>query len=406
MGIGEWAAIAATLVALFSVPLAFPQWKAARIDRQASDFRKIRRVVRSQQSQLSTAAWALAENAWKQHSIPMLTEVGWVPPEPVDLSKIGVGWVGSEQRLFDRSEQSAGRASKFLPPQPGHGRLRYSDALRRLDSMEHLFNGDVYRLCEVTTGDSGLQLGFVLGNYFGFLDTSEVLAYEVAANDFRGKNGAGSYRASLKSPFDLWARATSLGVLTLTVRRGSDGGSGFYMHRRDGKHVVVGSEELHVVPAGEFAPADLSLDARERDFDIWHTIMREFAEEFLGVEEAKGQGGQWLDYDGTFPYKQLNEAREAELISVHALGIALDPLTWKPELLTVCIIEAQVFDSIFRDKVQRTDEGTIIVGARGQGLPFDQATVDLYAENPATRRGARSCLLLAWEHRALLGLTA
>jgi len=216
--------------------------------------------------------------------------------------------------------------------------------------------------------------------------------------------GGNSYRRALKDPFDLWSRSTSLGVLVLTIRRGRDS-AGFYMHARDGGRVVVASELMHVIPAGEFTPSDRTYESLRRDFDIWSTIMREYAEEFLNMEEAYGHGGEWLDYHKKFPYRQLNEARQEGQLTVQVLGLGLDPLTWKPELLTVCIIDDAVFDVIFQDMVRKGSEGTLIVGPEGHGLPFDEETVNLYANNPNTRRGASACLILAWEHRKLLGLS-
>ncbi|MBM0230642.1 hypothetical protein JNW91_01360 [Micromonospora sp. STR1_7] len=56
------------------------------------------------------------------------------------------------------------------------------------------------------------------------------------------------------------------------------------------------------------------------------------------------------------------------------LGLRLSPLTWRPELLTVCIIDAEVFDAVLKNMVRKGLKGTLVVGREGQGLPFDQKT--------------------------------
>jgi hypothetical protein len=194
-----------------------------------------------------------------------------------------------------------------------------------------------------------------------------------------------------------------LGILTLTIIR-AGGGARFLMHARDGDQVVVGSKAMHVVPAGEFTPASVYLEANMDDFDIWRTIMREYAEELLDKEEAYGKEGAGLDYANRSPYRELNQARRVGKLTVQALGIGLDPLTWKPELFTVCVFDSNTFDSIFREVVKGTWEGKILRGADGKGLQFDADTVNRYADDPNTRRGAAVCLKQAWNHRISLGL--
>ncbi|MEU4556656.1 hypothetical protein [Micromonospora violae] len=394
MKVSDWTALVG--LALTMVGIGVAVWTTLR-GRSVRSYLKTRERVRKHQAQLSADAWNRADSAWKRHDVPMLTSDGWILPNPVGLDRVRLRWLDAPITA-DRSAANAARASRLLPRDPDGGRrLRYSKSLVRLDHMDHLFNGAVYRPVSITPDRGGLVLDFQAGHYFDYLDTSEVLAYESATGRHR-------YRNALKDPFDLRARSASLGVLTLTIRRGPDT-AGFFMHARDGGQVVVGSEVMHVIPAGEFAPSDRTYESLRHDFDIWLTIMREYAEEFLNMEEAYGQGGEWLDYYNKFPYRQLNEARDDGRLTVQVLGLGLDPLTWKPELLTVCIIDAEVFDAVFKNMVRKGPEGTLVVGREGQGLPFDQETVNLYANHVNTRRGASSCLNLAWRHRKLLRLS-
>jgi hypothetical protein len=177
------------------------------------------------------------------------------------------------------------------------------------------------------------------------------------------------------------------------------------MHQRDARSVIATPGVIHVIPAGEFAPADVSLDSQINDFNLWHTIMREYAEEFLDIDEAYGRGGQPLDYEHEWPYSEFLLARKSGSLRVHTLGVGLDPLTWKPEILSVCIFDAAVFDKIFAKLVKNGKEGTILAGPHGHGIPFNTESVHRYVDNPRTRSAARACLMLAWRHRSTLGLT-
>lgn len=395
--------LASPAIGITGLALAILNRRGVTRQQRVSRYRETRRLVRTKQGWLSDRAWASADTTWKNHPVPMLTRPGWILGRPVALEEVKIRLLPRSENL-DRSEVSAERAARMLPPRESRrGHLRYSDALVEVDGLSHLYNGTVYRPVSIEVDDVGLSIDFIEGDYFAHLDTSEILAYEMAAAERRWFKPRLAYRRALGDPFDLWARSTSLGVLTLTICR-THNGARFLMHARDGGQVVVGSKVMHVVPAGEFTPASVYLEANTEDFDIWHTIMREYAEELLDKEEAYGKEGAGLNYVNESPYRELNQARQDGKLNAYVLGIGLDPLTWKPELFTVCVFDSATFDNIFKDSAKRTWEGTILRGSDGKGLRFDEETVNRYADDPNTRRGAGVCLKQAWEHRAALGL--
>jgi hypothetical protein len=59
-------------------------------------------------------------------------------------------------------------------------------------------------------------------------------------------------------------------------------------------------------------------------------------------------------------------------IKVFFLGVGLDPLSWKPEILTACIFEGRTFDKIFKGMVtDKVDEGTggfLLAGRKRKGV--------------------------------------
>ncbi|HEY3469827.1 MAG TPA: hypothetical protein VGL47_32180 [Amycolatopsis sp.] len=393
------------LIALFGVPLTWANLRRVRSESTEGSFRRVNEHVRLRQSQLRSLAGSDTRPEWRADEIPMLTKPGWVLPEPILLESVEVEYEADYEN--EQFTEARSRAQKMMPRKRGGQRYAgYSEALVDLAGMTQLYNGWIYRPTGVVAQGGGLRLSFTGGYYYDHLDTSEVLAYEAAINDLAGRAAVdGAYRRYLGDPFDLRRRGTSLGVVVLTIRA-SDEGCGFYMHRRDERRVAAAPDTIHVIPAGEFSPSDIELGSRERDFDIWHTVMREYAEEFLDVEESYGRGGRPPDYDNEWPYRELIAAKKEGVLRLYVLGAGLDPLTWKPELLLICVFDHTAFDSLFAKIVPKGTEGTIVVGPRGYGIPFDAGSVDRYARDPSTRNAAQACLLLAWRHRAVLGLAS
>lgn len=361
-------------------------------------------MVRVRQADLHQAALLECGSAGLNGSIPMLAKPEWIPEVPLGLECVKVHWVDPAQAA-DRLKSARQRARKLMPFRDD--KVKYdsrSQALSDLGHMSKLYNGFVYRPLAVNRLKDKFHISFTEGKYFDHLDTSEVLAYEAASRMLDGKNiRTGSYRASIADPFDLMERGTSLGVVTLTVRVGETS-CGFYMHHRSNDWVIAAPDVLHVIPAGEFTPADMSLESRKSDRAIWKTMVREYAEEFLDVEEAYGRGGKPIDYENDYPFSDITRARADGRMKVYFLGIALDALTLKPEILLVSLIEAAVFDEVFREMVPAGKEGTILVGPKQKGIPFTKKNVDHYAKGLTTRSAGRACLMLTWRHRKFLKL--
>lgn len=405
MNIGLALAAAGFVITVLGLPMLWANWHRARSEKYSGQFCRIFEHTKTQYPRLNSRALSAIEYEWKSDGLPMLIRPGWILAEPSPLESIRLTlletWTDVEQLTA-----TCRRARRIMPIRADGSRyLGYSQALTELGAMAHLYNGLTYRPLEVKVEDGGLEIIFTLGRYFDHLDTSVLLAFESAARDLAGKRKIlnGSYRRYLGDPFNLSRRATGLGVSTLTVRRGENG-CGFYMHRRDGYWVAEGPEAIHAIPAGEFTPSDVGLHAQREDFDLWRNIMREYAEEFLDTEEAYGRGGRPIDYIKQSPFKELDEARRSGRLAVYVLGIGLDPLDWKPGIFTICIFEAKTFDSILAKMVPQGKEGTILVGPRGEGIPFNSESVRLYANNPNTVNAGAVCLKLAWQHRGVLGL--
>ncbi|WP_253831839.1 hypothetical protein [Actinokineospora globicatena] len=317
----------------------------------------------------------------------MLTEPGWVPDTPIPLVDVSLTLETSPSH-----EQRVHRDALLNGLDLG-GPMSYSDAVVRIAGMSHFTNDVVYRLVRVEATGRALALRFREARYFDYLDTGEVLAYK----DLEA-GGTSKYRGSLGNPFTLRNRVASLGVLTLTIVKAGSGPV-FLMHKRSPK-VVLASDFFHVVPAGEFSPSDVSVTAIRSDLDLWRNICREYAEELLGSEDAQGRGGRKLDYANVEPYKSLTTHRDQGRLSISVLGLGLDPLSLKPELLTVAVFDEEAFNAVFRDRITGNYEGVVV-----QDEPFDAPTVEAYRSRPDVRNGAKACLTQAWTHRQHLGVS-
>jgi hypothetical protein len=128
-----------------------------------------------------------------------------------------------------------------------------------------------------------------------------------------------------------------------------------------------------VIPAGEFQPSSVALWDRRSDFDLWRNIAREYSEELLGAPEHDGTRTEPIDYASWPLYQAREQARAAGTVTVLLLGIGLDALTLAATILTVVVIDDDVFDAVFGRAVRFNDEGEIVGIGDGrpvEGIPF------------------------------------
>jgi hypothetical protein len=381
--------VVTALAALAAVVIVIPTYRAAapaRVARNLDKFRERYQFLRDNQIVLGQRAQQARLGDVHYPDIPLFTQPGWILQAPIEIDGVNIDLRSDVSHVSANPRKLKGLSLA--------GALRYSEALQKLNPDSPYFNGTIYSPVSIDASDGSLAMAFETGKYFDYIDTSEVLAFAASL-----RKGA-KLRAQREQTdtFALEERVASLGVLTLTVL--TDGAQNeMLLHKRSGKF-VVGDALYHVVPAGEFAPSDIGLAAIEEDFDLWRNIMREYAEEYLGMPDAQGQGGRRIDYANASPFKDLSAARSDGRLHVFVLGVGLDPLTLKPELLTVAVFERACFDEIFPRPFSVTDEGIIL-----EGIPFNEKAVHDYVKHSGVRSGAKACLKLTWAHRRELGLT-
>jgi hypothetical protein len=295
------------------------------------------------------------------------------------------------------------------PLRPDGGRYpSYADAVAALDPPELLENRPCYRLLDATLADPPrLRFGGI--SYFAGMDLGHAVAHELAAAwEHRGSAVRLTdlpLRDAAGDPCALARRPGLVAITTLTLRRGPAGDASFVLHWRDPAKVNHGGGLYQVMPVGIFQPVTGAAAAIRHDLSLWKSMVREFSEEFLGTSEDYQTSGGLLDYAGWPFYRRLTDARREGRLTVHCLGLGVDPLTFATDILAVAVFDATLFDTEFARLVALNAEGRVITGGGATGIPFSAGTVARLTGGPGPLQASGAAVLnLAWQHRAhLLG---
>lgn len=371
-----------------------------RVQGSQDEWRRTRQVLNGSRHALAQTAAGLYPHA-ALAGTGLIAGPGWIPDGPVDLADITLSErADAPPPRLDGSEREAGR---MLPDQTLMRTYpRYTRAIRDLAPPRLFEDRFAWRLLDVDWTAPSMAFGDT--TYFGCVDVFEPLAHELAYVALDGDGNPAEhpslrdlpYRKLVDDPFDCARRPVMPAISTLTIRR--DGGRAeFLMHRRDPRAVAAAGGMLQVIPSGIFQPSSLLPAARMADFDLWRNVQREFSEELLGMAEADGHG-QPVDYTSG-PFAVLDQARADGRLRVACLGVALDALTLVGEILTVLVIDADVFDSLAADFVDRNDEGQVVA----ERAPFTEAGVRGLLDSGRVAPAGAGCLELAsrWRERLL-----
>jgi transcriptional regulator with XRE-family HTH domain len=384
----------------------------AEIAAAQRSWKHTRQYLDEHRAALSRVAAGLYPDAARAGDSPVITCPAWMAPEPVELADIELEWrADAAPAQLNGTEPEA--AATRPPTTAGAPYDRYSRAVRDLARPRLFENRPGYRLLDVDW--SVQRLSFAYTSYFeSVIDVSTALGHELAAASLTASQRADSvaeptwsampYRALVGDPFDLARRPLLPSFDTLTIRR-DPRGSSFLLHRRDPRLVATASSLYHVLPAGVFQPSSIAPWHQANDFDLWHALVREFAEEFLDEPEADGSSPNPIDYRGTEPFRSLCEARDAGAFHVYFFGIGLDPITLCGEMLSVAVIDAEAFDQLFAGLVTTNQEGNLVTASRtspAAGIPFTDEAIRRLLDHEPLAAPAAACLQLAWRHRTLL----
>ncbi|MGH3599769.1 MAG: helix-turn-helix domain-containing protein [Pseudonocardiaceae bacterium] len=373
-------------------------------------WRQERRWLNQHRSELARLAVQLYPAEHQVPHTPLIAGSGWIPDEPTELRSLRLSLDEQPHAVaIDGSE------AETLPTRPlcapGQWFDRYTSAIRHLDPPRLFESRPSYCLLGGQLGADGLHFG--LSAYFDKLDVSETLGHELAIACLRERNSIPDaieplraelpFRTLIGDPFDPVRRAIIPAVTTLTIRlRRYPAEPSFLLHWRDPAKVATAGGVYDVIPAGEFQPASVALWDRHNDFDLWRNVVREYSEELLGTPEHDGTRSKPIDYQAWPLYRDLEDAQAAGTLVPFVLGLGLDALTLAATILTVVVIDDDVFTRAFGAATRYNEEGEIVAigdGRATEGVPFTRESVQrLLSSEPMASPGA-ACLALAWRHR-------
>jgi len=373
-----------------------------------SDWRAVRRYLNHHRSALARQAVELYPAGLRLGRTALISPASWRPDGPVDLADISMAWVPDAPAPRVTGGEPETRALRPLRI-PGQQFDRYTAAVRYLDPPRLFENRPSYRLLGLAWSGNEGAMRFGLGTYFGKLDISEAIGHEIAEVASRSEGPVSGrdlpFRSLIDDPFDFRRRAVLPAITTLTLRRGKAGAS-FLLHWRDPEKVATAAGIYDVIPAGEFQPSSIAPHDLANDFDIWKNIVREMSEELLGTPEHDGSRSEPIDYQGWPLYRELCRARADGRAKAVCLGAGVDALTLAATILTVVVIDAEVFDELFGDAVRVNSEGMTIFGEdggdAGDGIEFCERNVKRLLEREPMAAPGEACLALAWRNRMAL----
>ncbi|MEV6523531.1 helix-turn-helix transcriptional regulator [Longispora sp. NPDC051575] len=371
-----------------------------------AEWREVRRLLNLNRVRIARTAAQLYDPDVRVGGSGLIAHPSWLLPTPLDLDEFRIKLTGLGQPTVTGSEDFSARMRPLADV--GRRYQRYSQAVRDLDHPRLFENKFAWRLVDIDWADPENALTFSSSTYFEGFDVAETLAHEMAAQhlssdgakllpaSWRGLN----FRRELEDPFTLPRRPATTSTDTLTLRVDRDGAT-FVLHDRSANRVATAGGMLHIMPAGVFQPSSIMPAAQATDFDLWHNIMREYSEEFLGNAEHGGDG-QPADY-GAEPLSSFGRAKASGGVRVYCLGVALDALTLWGELLTVAVYDGPVYDRLFAEMVHSNDEGTIVTTGTVRpthAIPFTRHVIDELLDSDRLAPAAAGILELAWQHRA------
>jgi hypothetical protein len=329
---------------------------------------------------------------------PLLATPAWQPAAPVPLTDVRLEF---HQEAPPPTVPDAVAVAPDLLPRRADGTQyrRYSDVIADLAAPALFENRSTYRLTDADLAGGDPHLTFTRGRFFDGVDVGGPAAHEYAAARL-GLRPDQKLRTAIKDPWDLSARPAAIAISTLTLRHDRAAKAAtFPLHWRDAARVGHGGGMYQVIPVGIFQPSGEAPWNEANDFDLWRGMLREFAEELLGVDEDHGSETAPIDYDSWPLARRMTDGLGDGRVRAYCLGLGADPLTFALDLLTVVVIDAPLYDDLFGELVSDNAEGTVI-----KPRPFDEPTVtDLITRHPVQAAGA-ALLELAIRHRqAMLG---
>lgn len=348
---------AAGIAGIVAALIAVPAFMSFQSDKRQKDIREL--FIRTRRSLVDTygdliCAALQIKPEWQARSdLRILTMKDWLPCKAIPLQEVRLE-LDSSLKGCGIKEAKSHWSAGWPNDRNGSKLESYHSAVKEFDAPALWWDSIGYRLWDIKGSRDQPTLAFTTGSYFDAFDTQEVRGFEIARRLTAGQSINELFSRS-DEPFDFTNRCADVAITSLTLIEEASSAK-FLMHLRDATKVATAGNTWHATPTGEFEPTGISPAAIRSGFNPWQNIMREYAEEFLGIEEYKGGTGRIINYNKEPPFRKLNAGLRKGRIRPWYLGIGLHPLTWKPEILTAVIFESYTFWDLFPDLQAKLDD--------------------------------------------------
>ena len=282
-----------------------------------------------------------------------------------------------------------------------------------IDTLEkqcghRIWQNPTYRLMNIDTDTNELSIG--QSTYYQTLSTCDIHYYNFMDKNNNMINGEGKeYNDWLRKLRNIIVYnqfstvSASLGCSTLLMLKNPKSKIHEY-YIVDNSKIKNAKNTKHVIPAFMFQPTKKIKN--NEDFrlqsDLTTQILKEFGEEFLGLEELE----EINDYEKlqaemnkSKVLKKLKKLLENKKAIIKVLGVSLDIYSLRPEILTTLIIDDEKFFKQFNQTRKLSWEASDSDGLMIIDVNDEQTYLDLIfnKERPLVSPGA-ACLKLGREY--------
>jgi hypothetical protein len=323
--------------------LAIADEEASRaLETGADDYRrKVWKVYREERAELKE----LGRNYYRRIAAPgfaVVSRPSWILPQPIPLSDL-------DQELQRHWVKDVPEPA--LPRLDVLGDEKYSDFITRVSPEIRQDDNFCYRLLEARFDNGTPQLKFSSSRYRQHINSCDVLGFELAEWKLRSRGSSRvrtprtsgvdlRWRSKPQVIFDFKNRSACPSVSTALIVRNTSKGDLFFLQPRTSPRLLDTPGGLHVVPSGQFQPDTAEDINHHRDFSVTRTVMRELAEEVLGVGEVQDMIRDLSDFYQDERVKPFVKGLKDGAINAHFLGLGVDPVPTKPELFVALIVDA------------------------------------------------------------------
>ena len=203
-----------------------------------------------------------------------------------------------------------------------------------------------------------------------------------------------SFRDLIGNPFVPERRAIVPAITTLTIRlRRHPLSPPFLLHWRDPARVATAGGTYDVIPAASFSRHRWRSGIAALTLTFGATSFASTQRNCSARRSTTAPDPPPIDYDAWPLYRGLDQALTDSTLSAHLLGLGVDALTLAATILSVVVIDDDVFERAFGEAVRYNEEGEIVAigGGRGaEGIPFTQAALRGVCRRSVRAAGGRA----------------